>query len=187
MGGFLPLSGNIFFLGEKIDRLPTNAIVEKGISYAPEGKRLFYTMTVLENLEMGAYTDRARRQIPDSLQWVLSIFPALKERLRHQASTLSGGLQQMLAIGRALMSKPMLLMIDEPSLGLAPILVEKVFETIKEINDQGITIVLIEQNAEQALEIAPRAYIIETGRIVTQGSTETLLKDSHIRKAYLGI
>jgi len=187
MGSLIPSSGNLIFLEDRLNGLSTDIIVEKGISYAPEGKRLFHTMTVLENLEMGAYIDRARKQIPESLQWILNIFPALKDRLYHPAGTLSGGMQQMLALGRALMSRPKLLMLDEPSLGLAPFLVEKVFETVKEINDRGITIVLVEQNAEQALEIAHRAYILEVGRIVAHGSMETLLKDTNIRKAYLGV
>ncbi len=187
MGGLTPSKGHILFLEERIDGLATDLIVEKGISYAPEGKRLFHTMTVLENLEMGAYVHRARKKIPESLDWILTIFPPLKEKLCHQAGTLSGGMQQILAVGRALMSRPKLLILDEPSLGLSPLLVERVFETVKEINDQGITIVVIEQNAEQALEIAHRAYVMGVGRIVAQGDVETLLKDDHIRKAYLGM
>jgi branched-chain amino acid transport system ATP-binding protein len=187
MGGHILSNGSIRYLGERIDGLLTDAIVEKGISYIPEGKRIFFTMTVLENLEMGAYVKRARTRRIESLEWVLNIFPALKARLRDQAGKLSGGMQQMLAIGRGLMSRPKLLMLDEPSLGLAPILVEEVFETIKSIKDQGITIVLIEQNAEQAMEIATRAYVLETGRITAQGDVETLLKDTHIKQAYMGI
>jgi len=187
MGGHSLKSGNIEFLGEKISGLTTNTIVEKCICYVPEGKRIFYFMTVRENLEMGAYIDRARRQIADSLEWVVDIFPALRARLRDQAGTLSGGMQQMLAIGRGLMSRPRLLMLDEPSLGLAPLLIETVFATIKQINSEGITIVLIEQNAEQALELARRAYVLETGRIVAHGDVESLIKDAHIQKAYLGM
>jgi branched-chain amino acid transport system ATP-binding protein len=187
MGGHSLKSGNIEFLGERISGLMTNAIVEKGLCYVPEGKRIFYFMTVRENLELGAYVDRARKQIAESLEWVLDIFPALKSKLRNQAGTLSGGMQQMLAIGRGLMSRPRLLMLDEPSLGLAPLLVDTVFATIRKINNDGITIVLIEQNAEQALELAERAYVLETGRIVARGDIESLITDAHIQKAYLGM
>lgn len=187
MGGHALKSGTIGFLGEKINGLSTNSIVERGICYVPEGKRIFYTMSVLENLEMGAFIGRARKRIQDSLAWVLRAFPPLQPRLHDRAGKLSGGMQQMLAIGRGLMSRPTMLMLDEPSLGLAPILVETVFGTIKQINDEGITVVLIEQNAEQALELARRGYVLETGRIVAHGQVDELLKDARIQKSYLGM
>lgn len=182
-----PSSGNIYFLNERITDLPPNIISEKGISLVPEGRRLFPFLTVQENLEIGAYKGEARKKLKDSLEQVYQLFPRLKERRNQMAYTLSGGEQQMLAIGRALMSRPKLLMLDEPSLGLAPLIYRKIFDTLKEINFQGITILLVEQNVHMALKLANRAYVIENGRIVMEGESEKLLVDENLRKAYLGI
>jgi branched-chain amino acid transport system ATP-binding protein len=160
--------------------------VELGISQVPEGGRVFSGMSVLENLELGAFVPKARKVKDQSLKWVFEIFPRLEERQNQQAGTLSGGERQMLAIGRALMSKPKLLMLDEPSFGLAPILVQQMFEMIEEINKQGVTVLLVEQNVRMALELAHRSYVIENGRIVGQGSGDDLLSFESIRSAYLG-
>jgi branched-chain amino acid transport system ATP-binding protein len=154
----------------------------------PEGRELFPRMTVLENLELGAaYIDRAYGQITGSLEWVLALFPVLRERSKQQAGTLSGGEQQMLAIGRALMSRPKLLMLDEPSLGLAPLLVANVFRTVQQINQEGVTILLVEQNVRQSLSLAHRAYVLENGRIVMEGKGKELIADKHVKEAYLGL
>jgi branched-chain amino acid transport system ATP-binding protein len=161
-------------------------IVELGISQVPEGGKIFTGMSVLENLELGAFTPKARRVKDRTLHWVYEIFPRLEERKNQRAGTLSGGERQMLAIGRALMSKPKLLLLDEPSFGLAPILVEQIFEMITEINKQGVTILLVEQNIRAALELASRAYVIENGRVVGQGVHEDLLSFESVRSAYLG-
>jgi len=182
-----PRSGSIEFLGKRIDKLPPHKIVELGIAHVPEGRRLFPRMTVLENLEMGAYTKRAREKLEDTLEWVFSIFPRLKERKKQIAGTMSGGERQMLAIARGLMSKPKLLMLDEPSLGLAPKLVVKTFEVIERINEEGVTILLVEQNVRHALELADRGYVLETGRITLSGTGEDLLKNDYVKKAYLGM
>jgi len=182
-----PKPGEISFMGERIDRLPPHKIVEKGIAHIPEGRRLFPYMTVLENLELGAYTREAREKKDDTLEWVYQLFPKLKERRSQLAGTLSGGEQQMLAIGRALMSRPKLLMSDEPSLGLAPKLVLLVFEMLKKINEEGITILLVEQNVRHALELADRGYVLETGKIVLEGDSRELLANEHVKKAYLGM
>jgi len=182
-----PRSGEIRFLGQRIDRLPPHKIVELGIAHVPEGRRLFPRMTVLENLEMGAYIKRAREKFEDTLEWVFSIFPRLKERKDQIAGTMSGGERQMLAIARGLMSRPKLLMLDEPSLGLAPKLVLKVFEVIQRISDEGVTILLVEQNVRHALELADRGYVLETGRITLSGAGEELLENEHVKKAYLGM
>ncbi|MEM1674515.1 MAG: ABC transporter ATP-binding protein [Candidatus Bathyarchaeia archaeon] len=182
-----PSSGNIYFLNERITNLPPNIISEKGISLVPEGRRLFPFLTVQENLEVGAYKGEARKKLKDSLELVYQLFPRLKERRNQMAYTLSGGEQQMLAIGRALMSRPKLLMLDEPSLGLAPVVYRKIFDTLKEINIQGITILLVEQNVHMALKLANRAYVMENGRIVMEGESEKLFVDENLRKAYLGI
>ena len=160
-------------------------IVSKGLAMCPEGRRIFLQMTVEENLEMGGYT-RTSDEADASLNDVYERFPRLKERRKQQAGTLSGGEQQMLAIGRALMSKPELLMLDEPSMGLAPILVDQIFSIVKELNDAGTTILLVEQNARMALSIADRGYVLETGKIVTTASAKALLNDDSVRKAYLG-
>lgn len=185
-GVLKPRSGTITFLGERIDAVHSHQIVELGISHVPEGRRLFPQMTVLENLEMGAYSRKARKKKSDALERVFQLFPILKERKNQLAGTLSGGEQQMLAIGRGLMSNPLLLMLDEPSLGLAPKLVSKTFEIVREINDEGLTVLLVEQNIHYALELADRAHVLETGRIVLEGEGKRLLNDPYVKKAYLG-
>ncbi|NLC77522.1 MAG: ABC transporter ATP-binding protein [Clostridia bacterium] len=179
-------TGDILFEEESIAQIPAPAIVKKGISQVPEGRRIFANLSVLENLEMGAYLRKDRQEIQASLENVFRRFPRLKERIRQRAGTLSGGEQQMLAMGRALMSKPKLLLLDEPSMGLAPILVQEIFAIIKEINQAGTTILLVEQNAHMALSIAHRAYVLETGRVVLSGYAEELVKSDEVRKAYLG-
>jgi len=185
-GVLKPRSGTITFLGERIDAINSHQIAELGISHVPEGRRLFPQMTVLENLEMGAYPRKARKKKSDALERVFQLFPILKERKNQLAGTLSGGEQQMLAIGRGLMSNPLLLMLDEPSLGLAPKLVSKTFEIVREINDEGLTLLLVEQNIHYALELADRAHVLETGRIVLEGEGKHLLNDPYLKKAYLG-
>ncbi|HDJ25787.1 MAG TPA: ABC transporter ATP-binding protein [Candidatus Bathyarchaeota archaeon] len=182
-----PRSGTIEFKGQRIDKLPPHKIVELGIAHVPEGRRIFPKMTVLENLEMGAYIKRAREKFDDTLEWVFSIFPRLKERKNQIAGTMSGGERQMLAIARGLMSRPDLLMLDEPSLGLAPKLVMKTFEVIKRIGEEGVTILLVEQNVKHALELADRGYVLETGRITLSGTSEELLSNDYVKKAYLGM
>ena len=180
-----PANGSIEFKGENITGIEAHKLVKKGMSLCPEGRRIFQELTVKENLEMGAYS-RPTAEIAASLDMVYEQFPRLKERYKQIAGTLSGGEQQMLAMGRSLMSKPDLMMLDEPSMGLAPILVEQIFEIISTLNKNGTTILLVEQNAQMALSIASRAYVLETGRIVTSGTGEKLLKDDSVRKAYLG-
>jgi len=182
-----PASGSITFLGQRIDGLTSHAIVELGISHIPEGRRLFVEMSVRENLEMGAYPKDAWKRKGETLKQVYDIFPILKERERQLARTLSGGEQQMLAMGRGLMSRPKLCIIDEPSNGLAPRLVLEVFQIIKSLREQGITILLIEQNVRHTLEIADRACVLENGRLALDGTCSELLKSDHIRKAYLGL
>jgi len=182
-----PKSGSISFLGQRIDRVPPHRIVEMGISHVPEGRRLFPNMTVMENLKVGAYTPKAWEKRDDTLEWVFQLFPKLKERKDQLAGTLSGGEQQMLAIGRGLMSRPKLLMLDEPSQGLAPKLVLLTFNMIRNINEEGVTILLVEQNVRRALELADRGYIIETGRVSLEGEGEKLLKSKYVKKAYLGL
>ncbi len=181
-----PAEGNIRFDGKSLAKESPNKIVELGICQVPEGGRIFTSMSVLENLELGAYVAQARREKDQSLKWVFEIFPRLEERQDQRAGTLSGGERQMLAIGRALMSKPRLLLLDEPSFGLAPLLVEHIFEMISEINRQGVTVLLVEQNVRAALELTQRAYVIENGRIVGQGTGEDLLSFESVRSAYLG-
>lgn len=180
-----PTSGSIRFQGQSLDKMAAHKVVEMGISQVLEGGSVFTSMTVLENLELGAFVAGARKVRGQSLKWVYQIFPRLEERQNQRAGTLSGGERQMLAIGRALMSKPKLLMLDEPSFGLAPILVQTMFEMIKEINRQGVTILLVEQNVRAALELAHRALVIENGRIVGQGTGEHLLSFESVRSAYL--
>jgi branched-chain amino acid transport system ATP-binding protein len=182
-----PASGRVEFLGKRIDGLMPHVIVEMGISHIPEGRRLFTEMSVRENLEMGAYTNRAWVNKQETIEKVYQVFPALKERERQLARTLSGGEQQMVAMGRGLMSRPKLCMFDEPSSGLAPRLVTEIFRIIQGLRDRGIAILLIEQNVRQTLEIADRAYVLENGRIVSEGKSEKLLQDDHIKKAYLGL
>lgn len=188
ISGLLPaFEGTIEFQGVNITRLPSNQIVEMGLIQVPEGRKLFPSMTVLENLEMGAYTARARREREKNLAWVYELFPKLRERLDQMAGTLSGGEQQMLAIGRALMSCPSLLILDEPSIGLSPLLTQKVFEVVARIRDEGVTVLLVEQNVQHALEMASRGYVIENGSIVMEGTGRQLLHDEHLKKAYLGL
>ena len=179
-------SGRVDFYKNDIGKETAHKIVELGISQVPEGGRVFAGMTVLENLELGAFVPEARKFKDESLEWVFKIFPRLEERQTQEAGTLSGGERQMLAIGRALMSKPKLLMLDEPSFGLAPILVQQMFEMIEAINKQGVTVLLVEQNVRAALELAQRAYVIENGRIAGEGKGDDLLSFESIRSAYLG-
>ena len=178
-------TGDIEFLGESISHTAAHKIVSMGISHVPEGRRIFQGMTVQENLQMGAFVTKQDR-IPENLAYVYEQFPRLKERTSQIAGTLSGGEQQMLAMGRALMSDPELLMLDEPSMGLAPILVDQIFEIIQNLNKAGTTILLVEQNAQMALSVADRAYVIETGRISLSGTGEELARSDEVRKAYLG-
>ncbi|AGX44285.1 ABC transporter ATP-binding protein [Clostridium saccharobutylicum] len=181
-----PKSGSIDFEGSDLTKLNTELMVKKGIALVPEGRRVFADLTVLENLKIGAYTRKDTKGIEEDLEKVYSLFPRLKERTWQLSGTLSGGEQQMLAIGRALMSRPKLIMMDEPSLGLAPIVVKELFGIIKRINEEGMTVLLIEQNANAALKIADIGYIMETGRITLSGSGKELLSNDEIKKAYLG-
>ena len=182
-----PREGRILFAGQEIQGMPAHKIVQMGICHVPEGRQIFGTLTVMENLNMGAYTLGSDREaIEENRRRVFDLFPRLEERKNQLGGTLSGGEQQMLTIGRALMSRPRLLMLDEPSLGLAPLLVKTIFETIKEINQRGVTILLVEQNARAALKIAHRGYVLETGRVVLSGPAQELLQDERVRKAYLG-
>ena len=180
-----PRSGSVTFDGENLSSMPTSKVVSQGIALCPEGRRIFQQMTVRENLEMGGFT-RPDKEIPGSIDEMFQRFPRLKEREKQIAGTLSGGEQQMLAMARALMSKPRLLMLDEPSMGLAPILVEQIFEIIKELHQSGTTILLVEQNAQMALSVADRAYVLETGKLTMEGSADELLNSDAVRKAYLG-
>lgn len=186
-GVFPPVSGTVEFLGKRIDGLPPHTIVELGISHIPEGGKIFPDMTVYENLEMGAYPIHAWKQKEQTLQEVYQVFPILKEREGQLARTLSGGEHQMLAIGRGLMSKPRLCLLDEPSYGLAPLLVTEIFRVIRELRDQGMTILLIEQNVRHTLETADRAYVLENGRVSLEGTCDELLQSDYVRKAYLGL
>jgi len=181
-----PRGGSIYYNGKEITRESSNNIVKMGISHCPEGRQLFPYMTVRENLLLGAYLRNDTNAIKEDMEWVYSIFPILAERQKQIAGTLSGGEQEMLAIGRALMSRPKLLMLDEPSLGLAPIVVDKIFDVIKELNGKGVTILLVEQNANMALGIAHRGYVMETGKISLQGSARELFEDEAVKRAYLG-
>ncbi len=182
-----PRSGEVFFEGEKISATPAHELVYKGITMVPEGRGIFARLSVFENLDMGAYSQPDRSTFDDDLDRVYQLFPRLKERRKQVSGTLSGGEQQMLATARALMANPRLLLMDEPSMGLAPILVESVFETIVEINKTGTTILLVEQNATVALSIAHRGYVLQTGEIVLKDTAENLRKDEMVQKAYLGI
>jgi branched-chain amino acid transport system ATP-binding protein len=186
-GVLRPTSGSINFLGQRIDGLSPHTIVELGISHIPEGRKLFTDMSVQENLEMGAYTSRSWKVRHETMETVYQLFPILKERAAQLARTLSGGEQQMLAMGRGLMSRPKLCIIDEPSNGLAPRLVSEVFQIIKSLRQQGITILLVEQNVRQTLEVADRAVVMENGRIALEGACEGLLQSDHVKKAYLGL
>ena len=186
LGIVKPTSGVVEFAGEAVQMRPTGYRVERGMAVVPENRRIFGSMSVLENLEMGAYLRRDKQAIHEDLERILSLFPRLKERLKQQGGTLSGGEQQMLAMGRALMSRPKLLLMDEPSMGLAPILVENNFELIKQVNQQGTTVFMVEQNANMALSIADRGYVVQTGRIVLADNAQNLLDNEQLRKAYLG-
>jgi branched-chain amino acid transport system ATP-binding protein len=179
-------SGHIVFDGQRIDRLSPHKIAALGIAHVPEGRRLFPLMSIRENLELGAVSDEARRLRAESFEKVFALFPLLKERERQMAGTLSGGEQQMVAIARGLMARPRLIILDEPSLGLAPIVVKEMFEIIQTINREGITILLVEQNVQQSLKLADRAYVLENGRVVLEGAGSDLLNDERVREAYLG-
>ena len=182
-----PLSGEVLFEGEPIHHLPAHLLVRRGMAHVPEGRMVFANLTVHENLLMGAYLQRDRKANDEMLTYVFKVFPRLKERIEQAAGTLSGGEQQMLAIGRALMSRPRFLMLDEPSLGIAPLLVKTIFQKIVEINrEQGITILLVEQNANLALEVSHRGYVLETGKILLTDNSKALRQNPEVRKAYLG-
>ena len=186
LGTVRPLRGTVSFGGQRIDRVPTHRIARLGIAQSPEGRRIFAPMTVLENLELGAFSRADRAAIPRDLERILTLFPRLRDRLQQKGGTLSGGEQQMLAMGRALMARPDMLLLDEPSMGLSPILVETIFEIIRDINRLGTTILLVEQNARMALRVAHRGYVIQTGRIVLQDAASALLHSDVVRRAYLG-
>lgn len=188
ISGLLPAtSGEILFEGERVDQLPAHKRVERGMIQVPEGRKVFPYMSIYENLLIGAYTKNARKQMKTSLEYVYSLFPILEERQNQLAGTLSGGQQQMLAIGRGLMSLPRILMLDEPSLGLAPIIVSQMFSILKEINDQGTTVLLVEQNVYQSLRMSDYAFVIENGELVKEGEAKSLSEDPEIIKAYIGI
>jgi len=182
-----PRRGEVRFEGERLDRLPCHRVVERGVVHVPEGRKVFGSLTVRENLELGSYTRAAKARRADSLERVFTLFPRLRERMSQTAGTLSGGEQQMLAIGRALMTLPKLLMLDEPSLGLAPLIVKDIFHTIAEINRAGTTVLLVEQNTRQALALSRRGYVVENGSVALVGSSEELLGNEHVRRAYLGL
>lgn len=179
-------SGTIEFEGKDITKVPGHKIVALGMAHVPEGRRVFSELSVLENLKMGAYTRKDKKEIEDTLQMVYDKFPRLRERKNQEAGTLSGGEQQMLAMGRALMSHPKIILMDEPSMGLSPIFVEEIFKIIREISAGGTTVLLVEQNAKKALSIANRAYVLETGKIVLSGDAKKLMNDESVKKAYLG-
>src|ERR671926_1941032 len=181
-----PRQGKVIFEGEDISAKPTHKLVARGISMSPEGRGVFANLTVRENLQMGAYLNKNKSQVVSDMERAFKMFPRLKERESQKAGTLSGGEQQMLAIGRALMGEPKLLLLDEPSMGIAPILVERIYETIAEINQQGTTILLVEQNANFALEVSKRGYVLETGKVVMSDSSDALRTNPEVQKAYLG-
>ncbi len=181
-----PKSGKIVFEGKDITKTPGYKIVSMGMAHVPEGRRVFANLSVLDNLKMGAYTRKDKNEIKESLEMVYKHFPRLKERSIQSAGTLSGGEQQMLAMGRALMSRPRIILMDEPSMGLSPILVNEIFEIIKDVSKEGTTVLLVEQNAKKALEIADRAYVLETGNISLSGNAKDLINDDKVKKAYLG-
>lgn len=182
-----PKKGEVLFEGEPIDRIEPYKLIERGIALCPEARRLFVDMTVEENLDMGSLKGSAKKQRQKTKEMVFELFPRLKERSRQLAGTLSGGEQQMVAVGRGLMALPKLLMFDEPSLGLAPILVREIFNVIKRIREEGTTVLIVEQNTKQTLSISDRAYVLETGKILIQGTGQALLNDEHVKKAYLGV
>jgi branched-chain amino acid transport system ATP-binding protein len=181
-----PSQGNVIFCGEDITLTPAEQTVQKGIVQVPEGRKIFATLTVMENLEMGAYTQNNKKRFKEDLEYVFGLFPRLKERQNQLGGTFSGGEQQMLAMARALMSHPSMLLLDEPSMGLSPILVEQIFEIVQSINKQGTSILLVEQNAQMALSIADRAYVLETGEINLEGSAQDVLHNPMVIEAYLG-
>ena len=185
-GLLAPKKGSVYFEGKEITKMPAHKIVSLGMAHVPEGRRVFAELSVYENLKMGAYTRKDRSEIEATLEKVYERFPRLKERRNQMAGTLSGGEQQMLAMGRALMSKPKIILMDEPSMGLSPILVNEIFDIIQEVSNSGTTVLLVEQNAKKALAIADRAYVLETGNIVLEGKAKDLLEDDSIKKAYLG-
>ena len=187
MGFLHPKTGSIKFKGENIEKLPPYEIVKKGVTMIPEGREIFPRMTIEENLLLGAYTVKDRAKVKDTKEKVYEIFPVLKKKEKALAQTLSGGEQQMLVICRSLMSNPQLLILDEPSLGLAPIIVEKVLDTIRTINEEGVTVLLVEQNIYDSLTVADRGYVLEEGKIVLEGKSRELLSDSHIKEVYLGL
>ncbi len=185
--GLLPAaSGKITLDGKDLSKVPAHKIVSMGMAHVPEGRRVFASLSVYDNLKMGAYTRKDKKEIEDSLEMVFEAFPRLKERRNQVAGTLSGGEQQMLAMGRALMSKPRIILMDEPSMGLSPLYVTEIFEIIKKIKSEGTTVLLVEQNANMALQVADRAYVLETGRIIMDGKASDLMNDERVRKAYLG-
>ena len=181
-----PKKGHVIFEGKDITKVPAHKIVSMGLAHVPEGRRVFAELSVYENLRMGAYTRKDKNEIEESLANVYKRFPRLEERKNQMAGTLSGGEQQMLAMGRALMSKPKIILMDEPSMGLSPILVNEIFDIIRAVSESGTTVLLVEQNAKKALAIADRAYVLETGKIVLEGNAKDLLEDDSIKKAYLG-
>ncbi len=185
-GLLYPDRGEIVYDGVDLVGKEADAIVRMGVIHVPEGRRIFAPLTVRENLEMGAYTRKDKKEIEETMEWVFELFPRLRERAEQTGGTLSGGEQQMLAVARGLMAKPRLLLMDEPSMGLAPILVEEIFETIQEINQQGVTILLVEQNAHMALSVAHRGYVLETGLIQLEGTSQELRENPQVREAYLG-
>lgn len=186
VSGMLPFTGEITFLGEPLRGCKAHELVYKGMSHSPEGRGVFPNLTVMENLELGAYIRSDTEKVAQDFEHCFQLFPRLKERLKQKAGTLSGGEQQMLAMSRALMSRPKLLMLDEPSLGLAPLIVAQIFEIVKKINSEGTTVLLVEQNARMALKISHRAYVVETGRITLTGTGEELLNDPRVIESYLG-
>lgn len=186
-GVMRPTSGSVTLFGQRIDQMSSNAIVDLGLSHIPESRRLFVDMSIRENLEMGAYPGRSWKNRHETMKWVFGLFPRLEERQRQLARTLSGGEQQMLAMGRGLMSRPKMIMIDEPSNGLAPLVVAEVFEIMKSLHSEGITILLVEQNVRQTLAAADRAYVVENGHLALEGACKMLAESDHVRKAYLGI
>ena len=185
-GQIAPKKGSITFEGQEITKIPAHKIVENGLAQVPEGRRVFPSLSVLQNLKLGAYTRKDKKEIDDTLKMIYERYPRLEERKNQPAGTLSGGEQQMLAMGRALMSKPRIILMDEPSMGLSPIFVNEIFDIIKQVSASGTTVLLVEQNAKKALSIADRGYVLETGKIVKEGKASDLLNDEAVKKAYLG-
>ena len=185
-GLIAPKKGSITFEGQELTKIPAHKIVENGLAQVPEGRRVFPSLSVLQNLKLGAYTRKDKKEIDDTLKMIYKRFPRLEERKNQPAGTLSGGEQQMLAMGRALMSKPRIILMDEPSMGLSPIFVNEIFDIIKQVSASGTTVLLVEQNAKKALSIADRGYVLETGKIVKEGKASDLLNDEAVKKAYLG-